>query len=32
MEKKEASFTAGGNVNWYIQYGKQYGVSFKNEE
>ena len=27
MEKKEPSFTAGGNVNWYSHYGKQYGGS-----
>ena len=29
-EKKEPSFTAGGNVNWYSHYGKQYGGSSKN--
>ena len=30
--KKEPSFTTGGNVNWYSQYGKQYEVSSKNSE
>ena len=30
VEKKEPSFTAGGNVNWYSHYGKQYGGSSKN--
>ena len=24
-EKREPSATAGGNVNWYNHYGKQYG-------
>ena len=24
-EKRETSYTAGGNVNWYNHYGKQYG-------
>ena len=24
MEKREPSYTAGGNVNWYNHYGKQY--------
>ena len=28
--EKEPSFTAGGNVNWYTHYGKQYGGSSKN--
>ena len=27
MERKEPSYTVGGNVNWYNHYGKQYGVS-----
>ena len=26
MEKKELSYTAGGNVSWYSHYGKQYGM------
>ena len=30
MKKKEASWTVGGNIYWYRQYGKQYGVSSKN--
>ena len=30
VEKKEPSFTVGGNVNWYSHYGKQYGASSKN--
>ena len=28
-KKKESSFTAGGNVNWYSHRGKQYGRSSK---
>ena len=24
VEKREPSFTVGGNVNWYNHYGKQY--------
>ena len=30
--EKEHSYTAGGNVNWYSHYGRQYGDSFKNLE
>ena len=30
VEKREPSYTAGGNVNWYSHYGKQYGGSSKN--
>ena len=30
VEKREHSCTVGGNVNWYIHYGKQYGSSAKN--
>jgi len=30
VEKREASYSAGGNVNWYRHYGEQYGGSFKN--
>ena len=26
VEKKEPSYTVSGNVNWYSQYVKQYGV------
>ena len=29
MEKKEASHTIGGNVNWCSHNGEQHGVSFK---
>ena len=29
MEKREPSYTVGGNVNWCSQYGKQYGGSSK---
>ena len=28
VEKREPSYTAGGNVNWYSCYGKQYGGKF----
>jgi hypothetical protein len=30
VEKKKPSYTAGGNVNLYNHYGKQYGGSSKN--
>ena len=30
VEKREPSYTVGGNVNWYSNYGEQYGGSFKN--
>ena len=30
VEKKEPSYTVGGNVNWCSHYGEQYGPSFKN--
>ena len=30
VEKRELSYTVGGNVNWYNHYGEQYGRSFKN--
>ena len=30
MEKREASCTVGGNVNWYDHYGKQYGGTLEN--
>jgi len=32
VEKRELSYTVGGNVNWYSHYGKQYGNSFKKTE
>ena len=30
VEKREPSYTIGGNVNWYNHYGKQYGISSEN--
>ena len=30
VEKREHSCTAGGNVNQYSHYGRQYGDSLKN--
>ena len=30
MEKREPSYTAGGNANWYSHYGEQCGDSLKN--
>ena len=27
VEKREPSYTVGGNVYWYSHYGKQYGIS-----
>ena len=29
MEKREPSYTVGGNVNWYSHHGEQYGGSLK---
>ena len=29
VEKREPSYTDGGNVNWYSHYGEQYGSSWK---
>ena len=29
VEKKEPSYTVGGNINWSSYYGKQYGTSLK---
>ena len=31
MERREPSYTVGGNVNWCIHYGEQYGVSLKTK-
>ena len=31
-EKREPSYTVGGNVNWYNHYGEQYGGSSKNRK
>ena len=30
VEKREPSYTFGGNVNWYSHYGEQYGGSLRN--
>ena len=30
VEKREPSYTVGGNANWYSHYGEQRGDSFKN--
>ena len=30
VEKREPSYTVGGNVNWCSHYGEQYGDSLKN--
>ena len=30
VEKKEPLCTVGGNVNWFIHYGKQYGTTSRN--
>lgn len=30
VKKREHLYTVGGNINWYNQYGKQYGSSSKN--
>ena len=30
VEKREPSYTVGGNVNWCSHYGEQYGGSLKN--
>ena len=32
VEKREPSYTVGGNINWYSHYGEQYGGSLKNEK
>ena len=31
VEKREPSYTVGGNVNWYNHYGEQYGGSLKTK-
>ena len=31
MEKREPSYTVGGNMTWYSHYGKQYKVSPKTK-
>ena len=30
VEKREPSYTVGGNVNWYSHYGEQDGGYLKN--
>ena len=30
VERREPSYTVGGNVNWCSHYGEQQGDSFKN--
>ena len=30
VEKREPSYTVGGNVNWYSHYAEQHGGSLKN--
>ena len=32
MEKRETSYTVGGNLSWYSHYGKQYGGSSKYQK
>ena len=32
MEKREPSYTVGGNVNWCSHYGKLYGGSTKKQK
>ena len=32
MEKREPSYTVGGNVNWYCHYWRQYGDAFKKKK
>jgi len=32
MEKREPSYTVGGNTNWYNHYEEQHGDSLKNWE
>ena len=30
MERRDPSYTVGGNLNWYNHCGEQCGISFKN--
>ena len=32
MEKREASYTVGGDVNWCSHHGERYGGSSKNQK
>ena len=31
MEKREPSYTVGGNADWYHHYGEEYGSSLKTK-
>ena len=31
VEKRELSYTVGGNRNWYIHYGEHYGDALKSK-
>ena len=31
MEKRDSSYTVGGNVNWYSYYGEQYASHLKSK-
>ena len=32
VEKRESSYTVGGNVNWYSHFGEQNGGLFKKKK
>ena len=32
VEKRELSYTADGNANWYKQYGEWYGCHLRNKK
>ena len=32
VEIRQASYTIGGNVNWYTHHGEQYGGSLKKKK
>ena len=32
VEKRQSSYTVGGNANWYSHYGEQCGDSLKNRK
>ena len=32
VERRDPSYTVGGNVNWYSYYGEQYGVPLKKKK
>ena len=31
VERREPTYSVGGNVNWYNHYGEQYGDSYKTK-